>query len=139
LKAFAGFGIYNAGKFALKGFSEALALEVAPLGIKLTLVEPGPFRTNFAGQSFKQARAIMEDYTLTAGALRERMKRVDGKQEGDPIKAAKAIFNITKLDTPPLRLALGKVAILSLTSKWESVQKDINNCKAIAENAVYEP
>jgi short-subunit dehydrogenase len=137
-KAFAGFGIYSASKFTLEGFSEALALEVAPLGIKLTLVEPGPFRTNFAAQSFKQASAIIEDYTPTAGAFRERMKRVDGKQAGDPIKAAKAIINITKLDTPPLRLPLGKVAILSLTSKLDSVQKDINNCKAIAESAVYE-
>jgi short-subunit dehydrogenase len=136
-KAFPGFGIYNASKFALEGFSEALAIEVAPLGIKLTIVEPGPFRTNFAGSSFKQAKTIIDDYNSTAGAFRERMKQVDGKQEGDPIKAAQAIIDITKLDTPPLRLPLGKIAIISLNAKLDSVQKDINNFKEIAESAVF--
>ena len=136
-KAFPGFGIYNASKFAVEGFSEALAIEVAPLGIKLTIVEPGPFRTNFAGSSFKQATKIIEDYNPTAGAFRERMKQVDGKQEGDPTKAAQAIIDINKLDTPPLRLPLGKIAIVSLTSKLNSVQTDIDNFKDVAEKAVF--
>lgn len=136
-KAFPGFGIYNASKFALEGFSEALAIEVAPLGIKLTIIEPGPFRTNFAGSSFKQAEKVIEDYNLTAGAFRERIKQVDGKQEGDPIKASQAIIDITKLGTPPLRLPLGKIAIVSLTTKLESVQKDINTYKDIAESVVF--
>lgn len=137
-KAFPGFGIYNASKFALEGFSEALAIEIAPLGIKLTIVEPGPFRTNFAGSSFRQADKTIVDYAATAGAFRERMKQVDGKQEGDPTKAAQAIVDITKLDAPPLRLPLGKIALVSLTTKLESVQNDINNYKEIAEKTVYQ-
>lgn len=136
-KAFAGFGIYNASKFALEGFSEALAQEVAPFGIKLTIVEPGPFRTNFAGSSFKQAQNIIDDYLPTAGAFRERMSQVHGNQEGDPNKAALAIVNITKLDLPPHRLPLGKIALISLNSKLTSVQKDLQDCKELAESVVY--
>jgi len=136
-KAFPGFGIYNASKFALEGFSEALAQEVAPLGIKLTIVQPGPFRTNFAGSGFKLTKHTIADYNATAGVFREKIKGVDGKQEGDPIKASKAIIDITKLDTPPLRLPLGKIAIVSLTAKLDSVQKDINSYKDIAESVVH--
>lgn len=136
-KAFAGFGIYNASKFALEGFSEALAQEIAPLGIKLTIVEPGPFRTNFAGSSLKLAEQTIDDYLATAGAFREKLKSVDGVQEGDPSKAAIAIYNLTTLDKPPLRLPLGKVAVHSLTSKLASIQTDLDNYRDIAESAVY--
>lgn len=136
-KAFPGFGIYNASKFALEGFSEALALEVAPLGIKLTIVEPGPFRTNFAGSSFRQAAKIIDDYNSTAGLFKERMEQVNGKQEGDPLKAAQVIFDIAGSENPPLRLPLGKVAIASLTAKLESVQNDITEYRNIAESVVF--
>lgn len=136
-KAFAGFGIYNASKFAVEGFSEALAQEVEPLGIKVTLVEPGPFRTKFAGDSFRQSATIIKDYNQTAGVFRQRIKAVDGIQEGDPTKAAKAIFDITKLENPPLRLPLGKIAIVSLTTKLESVKGDLEDFKKIAESAVF--
>jgi NAD(P)-dependent dehydrogenase (short-subunit alcohol dehydrogenase family) len=137
-KAFQGFGIYNASKFAVEGFSEALAQEVAPLGIRVTIVEPGPFRTNFAGDNFLQAETIIDDYKETAGVFRQRIKAVDGKQEGDPMKASKAIFDITNLENPPLRLPLGKIAIQSLTAKLDSVTKDLNDFKELAESTVYE-
>ena len=137
IKAFPGFGIYNASKFALEGFSEALAAEVSPHGIKVTLVEPGPFRTNFAGSSFREPANILEAYAGTAGTFRERMKQVNGKQEGDPVKAAQAIINITNSENPPLRLPLGKVALATIASKLESVQRDLEATRDMAENVVF--
>lgn len=136
-KAMPGFGVYNASKFALEGFSEALAAEIAPLGIRLTIVEPGPFRTNFAGDSFRQASARLTAYDATAGAFRERMQLVNGKQEGDPDKAAQAIIQVVAAAEPPLRLPLGKIALGTLTAKLESVQKDMVVWKHVAESAVF--
>jgi NAD(P)-dependent dehydrogenase (short-subunit alcohol dehydrogenase family) len=137
IKAFPGFGIYNASKFALEGMSEALAAEVAPLSIKVTIVEPGPFRTGFANTAFQEAERQLEDYNSTAGVFRERMKQVDGKQEGDPIKAAQAMIRITELEHPPLRLPLGKIAIGTITSKLESVKKDLEAWRDLSESAVF--
>jgi NAD(P)-dependent dehydrogenase (short-subunit alcohol dehydrogenase family) len=136
-KAMPGFGVYNASKFALEGFSEALAAEIAPLGIRLTIVEPGPFRTNFAGDSFRQASARLAAYDATAGAFRDRMQLVNGKQEGDPRKAAQAIMQVVTAAEPPLRFPLGKIALGTLTAKLESVQKDIDSWKDVAEGAVF--
>jgi len=138
IKAFAGFGIYNASKFALEGFSEALAQEVSPLGIKISIIEPGPFRTNFAGNRLGVARSVIDDYSETAGAFRTKLKRVNGKQEGNPIKAAKAIIDLVNSENPTLRLPLGKVALMTIGMKLDSVKSDLESNKKIAENVVYE-
>ncbi|MEZ4772525.1 MAG: oxidoreductase [Bacteroidia bacterium] len=138
IKAFAGFGIYNASKFALEGFSEALAQEVAPLGIKVSIVEPGPFRTNFAGNSLGEATNFIDDYAETAGAFRARLKGVDGKQEGDPLKAAKAIIELVHSEKATLRLPLGKVALMTIGMKLESVKSDLEKNREAAEQAVYD-
>lgn len=138
VKAFAGFGIYNASKFALEGFSEALAQEVAPLGIKVSIIEPGPFRTNFAGNNLGQAKQVIEDYTETAGSFRTKLKGVDGKQEGDPAKASQAILNLVYSENPTLRLPLGKIALMTIGMKVESVKLDLEANKEIAEKAVFD-
>ena len=137
MKGFPGFGIYGATKFALEGVSEALAAEVNPLGIRVTLVEPGPFRTDFAGRSFQEATQQLPDYESTAGAFRARMKQVNGQQEGDPEKAAQAIINFVNSENPPLRMPLGKIAVATLTAKIESVQRDLDAGREVAMQAVY--
>lgn len=137
IKAFAGFGIYNASKFALEGFSEAMAQEVAPLGIKVSIIEPGPFRTNFAGNGLGQVENQIDDYSETAGAFSTKLKGVDGKQEGDPIKASKAIIDLVNSENPTLRLPLGKVALKTIGMKLESLKADVEKNREIAENAVY--
>ncbi len=136
-KAFAGFGLYNASKFALEGASEALAQEVAPLGIRLTIVQPGPFRTDFAGRAFRQAATQLPIYEATAGAFRQRMAGANGQQEGDPAKAAQAILAAVRADHPPLRLPLGKVALNTIQAKLDSVQADLDAGRAVAAAAVY--
>ncbi|MEZ4962847.1 MAG: oxidoreductase, partial [Saprospiraceae bacterium] len=136
-KGFPGFGVYGASKFALEGASEALAAEVAPLGIRLTIVEPGPFRTGFAGKAFQQANNHIADYDGTAGIFRQKIKAVDGKQEGDPAKAAQAIIRVCESENPPLRLVLGKVAVGTVTAKLQSVQADLDAWREVAERAVF--
>ena len=137
MKAPAGFGVYSASKFALEGISEALAAELAPLGIRLTIVEPGPFRTDFAGAGFVQADAHITDYDDTAGAFRQRMVQVNGQQEGDPNKAADAILHLATLEHPPLRLPLGKIALNTIGAKIASVQQDLDAGRSVAEGATF--
>ncbi len=137
VKAFAGFGIYNASKFALEGFSEALAQEVKPLGIGLTLVEPGPFRTNFAGRSLMRSEKQISDYQDTAGNFRTKLDGVHNKQEGDPIKAAKIILQHINSGSETLRLPLGSIPIKTIGMKIESLQSDLDSNKELAMKAVY--
>ena len=91
LIGFPGIGYYNATKFAVEGFSEALAKETAPLGIKVTIVEPGPFRTDWAGRSLKTPKTAIADYAQSAGARRAAIQGYSGRQQGDPVRGAEAI------------------------------------------------
>ena len=97
---------YAAAKFGVEGFSESLSKEVGPLGIKVTIVEPGGFRTDFAGSS-TELREGQPEYDATVGATVRFQREYDGKQPGDPIKAAEAILYVASLSEPPLRLLLG--------------------------------
>jgi NAD(P)-dependent dehydrogenase (short-subunit alcohol dehydrogenase family) len=105
----AGRGPYAAAKWGVEGFSEVLAREVAPLGIKVTIVEPGGFRTDFAGAS-TTLKEGQPDYDSTVGAVARFQREYNGKQPGDPDKAAAAILHIAGLTEPPLRLLLGSDA-----------------------------
>lgn len=100
---------YAAAKWGVEGFSEVLSKEVGPLGIKVTIIEPGGFRTDFAGSS----TAIYEgrpEYAATVGAMAEYQRNYNGRQPGDPARAAAAVLHMASLDTPPLRLLLGSDA-----------------------------
>lgn len=124
---FPGVGYYNATKFAVEGLSEALAKEVAPLGIKVLVVEPGPFRTDWAGRSLKQTGYVLDDYAATAGARRQAISNGSGKQAGDPVRAAKAIIQAVESATPPFRLMLGRMALDTARAKVDSLRQEFAN------------
>jgi len=126
---------YSSTKFALEAVTEALATEVRPLGIKVTAIEPGAFRTDWATRSMKESDAPITDYADVA-ARKDLIKQFADHLPGDPRKVAEAVLMVTKLDEPPLRLLLGrdvlkamrdKIAALSASiDEWEAVTKDVN-------------
>jgi NADP-dependent 3-hydroxy acid dehydrogenase YdfG len=125
LVASPGMGYYNATKFAVEGISEALAGELAPLGIRVTIIEPGPFRTDFLGRSGVVAKARIADYDSTAGNMRKYFAENDGKQRGDPVRAVHAMMQIVESPAPPLRLLLGASALQRSSAKLASWEKEI--------------
>jgi len=137
LQAFPGFGYYNATKFAVEGLSEALEKEVAPLGIKVLLVEPGPFRTDWAGRSLKRTKERIPEYAETAGAPLERLISGSGKQVGDPVRAGEVIIKAVESEKMPLHLVLGKVAVETARSKIELLRRDVDAWEEIALSADY--
>ena len=137
LLAFPGFGYYNATKFAVEGLSVALAQEVAPLGIKVLLVEPGPFRTDWAGRSLRQAKERIPDYAETAGVLLKRLTSGSGKQVGDPVRAGAAILKAVESENMPLHLVLGKIAVETARSAIESLRRDVDAWEEVALGADY--
>lgn len=138
LRANSGTGLYNASKFALEGMSEALALELQPLNIHLTLVEPGPFRTDWAGKSSVSAKNKIEDYDLSSGARLRLLQSTSGKQPGDPSKAAKAILLAVNSEHPPLRLLLGKVALDAVRDKLKTMEEEFSKWEQISLDTSFE-
>ena len=126
-----GFSIYAASKAALDLASEALCWELKPLGIFVTNVVPGPFRTDFITRSLNKAKNDIDDYDQTVGKFVEFLEKIDGKQPGDPDKAAEAIINITKLEKPPLYLYLGEYAYKSANRKIKTMKKYLDDCEEI--------
>jgi NADP-dependent 3-hydroxy acid dehydrogenase YdfG len=136
--SFPGSGIYCSTKFAVEAISEALAKEVAPLGIKITIVEPGAFRTDFNGRSLIMEEPKIADYEEVIGGFRQWIKDMDGKQPGDPAKAVAAMIQVVENNDPPLRLPLGADAVGAIETKLESVKIDVDTVREVAENTAYE-
>jgi len=133
-----GWGYYNASKFAVEGFSEALAAEVAPLGIHVTIVEPGPFRTDFLGRSGVEAKLRIADYDATAGKTRQYFHDQAGKQAGDPAKAAAAIIKAVDAIDPPKHLVLGKLAFDRLNTRLEHWKQELDAWRDLSLGADFE-
>jgi len=132
-----GLGIYNASKFALEGFSEALSKEVGHLNIKVTIVEPGPFRTDWAGSAMKFAAAQIDELDRAIKPVRQRLESYGGetKQPGDPVRGAAAMLSLLSMERAPLRLPLGKIAVGVVRTKLASVAEEVNQHEQLALSA----
>lgn len=135
LAAFAGTGYYHATKFALEGLSESLAAELAPLGVAVTIVEPGGLRTQWAGPSMRQSPTRLDDYEQTAGKRRDSTLAVSGRQPGDPARAAAAIATVVDRATPPLRLLLGSDALAGARARIDRMRREIDANEALTKTA----
>ncbi|HKR08613.1 MAG TPA: oxidoreductase [Gemmatimonadaceae bacterium] len=135
LRSFPALAYYNATKYAVEGFSESLSLEVAPCGIKVTIVEPSGFRTDWAGRSANETRPQISDYAATAGKNIENLRASSGKQPGDPARAAAAIIDAVESPNPPLRLLLGRAALKGARIKLDMLKRDFDAWEQTTVNA----
>ncbi|MFC6022354.1 oxidoreductase [Plantactinospora solaniradicis] len=128
-----GFGAYCAAKFALEGLSEALAAEVEPFGVRVLIVEPGAFRTEFGGTRMHRSEQI-EAYRVSTGATRAAVDGMHGTQPGDPAKAAQAILEVLDAADPPLRLALGNDAVDNIRAHHERLRVDLDRWEKLSRS-----
>jgi NAD(P)-dependent dehydrogenase (short-subunit alcohol dehydrogenase family) len=131
----AGWGYYNTSKFAVEGFSEALAAEMAPLGVKVTIIEPGPFRTDFLGRSAALIQQTIPDYAESVGKTREYYADMPGKQPGDPLKAVHAIMDVVESPNPPLHLLLGALAYNRFKAKLDKLRDELAAYESVSLGA----
>jgi NAD(P)-dependent dehydrogenase (short-subunit alcohol dehydrogenase family) len=135
----AGWGVYCSTKFAIEGISEALAGEVGPLGISVTIVEPGYFRTDFLdASSLHTEQSVIDDYADTAGEMRRHAVDVNHAQPGDPVKAAAAILQLAAVEQPPLRIQLGSDSFAAVADKLEYVAAEQKAWAELSMSTDYE-
>lgn len=127
-----GWGMYAATKFALEGISEALAKELEPLGVRVTIVEPGGFRTDFLdGSSLHTEPATIDDYRQSAGATRDFVPTVNHGQPGDPLKLAAIVVDLAESAEPPLRIQLGSDAVARVEAKLDFMRAELDRLRPI--------
>jgi NAD(P)-dependent dehydrogenase (short-subunit alcohol dehydrogenase family) len=132
---FPGSGYYAASKHAVEGWSDSLAAEGKPLGIKVTCVEPGPFRTDWAGRSLKQTPTRIADYAETVGVRLKNTATASGKQPGDPVRAGEAMIRITETEDPPRHLVLGGFGVDAVMTKLKKSLAEIEQWQATGRAA----
>ena len=130
-----GSAFYAGTKFAVVGMSEALSKEVGPLGIKVTAVEPGPFRTDWAGRSLRTSAERIDAYAETVHARLDQVARSSGSQQGDPVRAAEAIVAAVESDEPPLNLVLGAQGLKRVREKLASLAAELDKWAAVSSSA----
>jgi len=135
LRSFPSLGYYSATKFAVEGLSEALWQEVEPLGIKVIVVEPSGFRTDWAGRSAEESKLQISAYAATAGTARSQIRASSGRQPGDPVRAAAAIVEAVESPNPPHHLLLGKDAFTGATEKLEQLRRDFSAWESVTRGA----
>ena len=133
--SFPGLGYYHATKYAVNGFSETLKKEVEPLGIKVVLVQPSGFRTDWAGRSANDAPNTIADYAETAGTNQATIRGYSGNQPGDPVRAATAIVQAVESDDPPFYFLLGKAALKNARLKLDALKADFDKWADVTEGA----
>ncbi|MET0382436.1 MAG: oxidoreductase [Burkholderiaceae bacterium] len=132
---FMGSGYYSASKHAVEGWSDALAAEVGPLGIKVSCVEPGPFRTDWAGRSLKQTPSRIADYGQTAAARLAATAANSGSQAGDPVRGCAAMIAISEMPEPPRHLVLGAYGVETVTARLKKRLAEIESLRALSLGA----
>ncbi len=138
-QAYYGWGVYGSTKFAIEGLSEAMAQELAPLGVHVTVVEPGFFRTDFLdATSLVQTATRIDDYQDTVGAMRSFAAGANHAQPGDPAKLSQALLKLADAAQPPLRLQLGSDAAARAYAKHQQVEQELAQWKELALSTDFE-
>jgi len=132
-----GTGYYSASKHALEGLMEALAKEVAPLGIKVTSVRPGAFRTDWSGRSMLRTRTPIADYSAHVGARLDFIAETDGRQPGDPVRAAEVFVDLAEMDEPPMHLLLGRGVLQTYRERLAEIRDSLDAWEAVTAGVDY--
>jgi NAD(P)-dependent dehydrogenase (short-subunit alcohol dehydrogenase family) len=135
LIGFAGSGYYAASKHAIEGWSDSLRAEVEPLGIDVTCIEPGPFRTDWAGRSLRQTPNTIADYAETAGARLAGTRAASGSQAGDPVRAAEVMIEICRKANPPRHMVLGAWGFDAVADRMEKRLEEVRRHKDLSLKA----